>query len=92
MQDYSIESFLRHKSTDAGIPNFRADQKRIIVKVLKKYSSTNYWIGDKTATCMMKLECEKQALLFHDEQWIWKNLKENKSYTIEGLFKNPLLD
>ena len=93
MEDYSIESFLRHNAyevpaTSSGIPNFRAHQKRTTVKVLKKYSPTNYWIGDQTATCMMKLECEKQALFFHDEEWIWKNLKENKSYTIKGLFKN----
>lgn len=86
MEDYSIESFLHHNSTDAGIPNFRAHKKRICVKVLKKYSPTNYWIGDKTATCMMRLESEKNSKFFHDEQW--KYLEENKSYTINGLFKN----
>ena len=88
MLDYSIESFMNHKSTDAGIPNFRAHQKRIRVKVLKKHSPTTYWIGDKTATCMMRLENEKNSMFFDGEHEQWKNLEENKSYIISGVFKN----
>ena len=86
MIDYSIESFLRHNSTDAGIPNFRAHQKRIHIKVLKKHSPITFWIGDKTATCMMRLENEKNSRFFDGGKW--KTLEENKSYSISGLFKN----